>query len=133
MGVGGDRGKERGGVGGEGGGVGAGVGGEGEEGLWAGGVPLLRRLRSVRAVGGESVSKFEMPTILIVPSHELEQKVSFETRFQWTANTSLLCSCHDCTGNSLMPMSKSLIEPSPAATRIWFSCCSDQARSYNES
>lgn len=32
-----------------------------------------------------------------------------------------------------MPMSKSLIEPSPAATRTWFSCDSDQARSKRES
>ena len=36
-------------------------------------------------------------------------------------------------GNSSMPMSKSLMEPSPAAARTWFSCDSDQARSKRES
>ena len=36
-------------------------------------------------------------------------------------------------GNSSMPMSKSLMEPSPVATRTWFSCVSDQARSKRES
>lgn len=68
-------------------------------------------------------------TIFMVPSQELEQKVSLATRFQWTAKTSRLCSCHDCTGNWSRLMSKSLMEPSPAATRHWFSCDSDQARS----
>ena len=72
-------------------------------------------------------------TTLIVPSQELEQKVSFDTRFQCTANTSLMCSFQDWMGNSSMPMSKSLMEPSPAATRTWFSWDSDQARSKRES
>lgn len=71
--------------------------------------------------------------ILIVPSQELEQNVSFATRFQWTAKTSRLCSCHDWMGNSSRPMSKSLMEPSPVATTHWFSCASDQERSYRES
>ena len=38
-------------------------------------------------------------TIFIHPSQELEQNVSLETRFQCTANTSRLCSCHDWMGN----------------------------------
>ncbi len=68
-------------------------------------------------------------TILMVPSHELEQKVSLATRFQCTAKTSRLCSCHDWMGNWSRPMSKSLMEPSPVATAHWFSCDSDQQRS----
>jgi hypothetical protein len=36
---------------------------------------------------------------LIVPSQLEEMKLSFETRFQWTENTSRACSCHDWTGN----------------------------------
>ena len=72
-------------------------------------------------------------TIFTQPSHELEQKVSLPTRFQCTANTSRLCSCHDWTGNSSRPMSKSLIEPSPAAITSWFSCVSDHERSYSAS
>lgn len=37
------------------------------------------------------------------------------------------------TGNVSAAMSNSLIEPSPHATRSWFSLISDQARSYNAS
>ena len=55
-------------------------------------------------------------TIFMVPSQELEQKVSLATRFQWTAKASRLCSCHDCTGNWSRLISNSLMEPSPAAT-----------------
>ncbi len=72
-------------------------------------------------------------TILMVPSQELEQNVSFDTRFQCTEKTSRLCSCQDCTGKSLSAMSKSLIEPSPEATTAWFSCVSAQAMSKRES
>jgi len=36
--------------------------------------------------------------ILTVPSHELERKDSFETRFQCTEKTSRACSCHDRIG-----------------------------------
>ena len=34
-------------------------------------------------------------TTLIVPSQELEQNESFDTRFQCTAKTSLMCSFQD--------------------------------------
>lgn len=34
-------------------------------------------------------------TIFMVPSHDEEQNVSLDTRFQCTENTSRLCSCHD--------------------------------------
>ena len=77
----------------------------------------------------ENVVKGDRRTILMQPSHELEQKVSFPTRFHDTANTSRLCSCHDCTGKLSSPMSNSFIEPSPAATTTWFSCASDQETS----
>lgn len=70
---------------------------------------------------------------LIVPSQLEEMKLSFETRFQCTENTSRACSCHDWTGNWLSVMSKSLTEPSPPAVRIWFSCASDQVLSKRES
>jgi hypothetical protein len=68
-------------------------------------------------------------TILIQPSQELEQNVSFPTRFQCTAKTSRLCSCHDWTGKSSRPISNSFMEPSPQATTSWFSWVSDQERS----
>lgn len=85
---------------------------------------VLVRLRSQRS---------KQHATLIVPSHELEQNESLEARFQDTENTSRLCSCQDCTGKSSRPVSKSLIEPSPVATRTWFSCVSDHARSKRES
>lgn len=72
-------------------------------------------------------------TILIVPSHEEDAKVSLATRFQNTEKTSRLCSCHDWTGNCGTEMSKSLTEPSPHPTATWFSCASDQAVSKRES
>jgi len=72
-------------------------------------------------------------TILMVPSHELEQIVSFDTRFQWTEKTSRLCSCQERTGKLSRPMSNSLMEPSPEATMAWFSCASDQEMSKRES
>ena len=83
----------------------------------------------IRAVENGDVGSKGPRTTLIVPSQELEQNVSFDTRFQCTAKTSLICSFQDWMGNSSIPMSKSLTEPSPAATRTWFSCVSDQARS----
>lgn len=71
--------------------------------------------------------------ILIVPSHDDERKVSFATRFQWTAKTSRACSCHEAMGYVGTLMSKSLTEPSPPAVRSWFSCDSDQVLSKRES
>ena len=120
--VGGYGGEERRGVWAEGGAVGAGV--RWECVLW---------LRTVRVPLGLSVTgEFGVErgrTIFIVPSQELEQNVSLETRFQCTANTSRLWPCQFCTGNLSRPMSKSLIEPSPQATTSWFSCSSDHATS----
>lgn len=75
----------------------------------------------------------ESHTILMVPSHELEQNVSFDTKFQCTEKTSRLCSCQERTGKLSRPMSKSLMEPSPEATIAWFSCASDQEMSKRES
>lgn len=69
-------------------------------------------------------------TILTVPSHELEMKLSLVTGFQAVAKASRLCSWKIMTGNSLEPMSKSLSDPSPQATTSWFSLISDQAKSY---
>lgn len=69
-------------------------------------------------------------TILTVPSHELEIKLSLVTGFQAVAKASRLCSWKIMTGNSLMPISKSLSDPSPQATTSWFSLISDQAKSY---
>lgn len=56
--------------------------------------------------------------ILIVPSQELDKKVSFETRFQWTEKTSRACSLHDCIGNWSREISNSLMLPSPEPVRI---------------
>lgn len=87
--------------------------GEGNEGFGAVRIPLVDvnslSYASMKRLGGRR-------TILIQPSQELEQKVSLATRFQCTAKTSRLCSCHDWTGNSSRAISKSLMEPSPAAT-----------------
>lgn len=69
----------------------------------------------------------------MVPSHELEQNVSFDTKFQCTEKTSRLCSCQERTGKLSRAMSKSLMEPSPEATIAWFSCVSDQEMSKRES
>lgn len=110
---------------GERGGVGAGMGGDCHERLWTSWVPLGNGWLEYGYLGTEG----SLRTTFTVPSHELEQKLSLVTRFQCTAKTSLLCSFHDCTGKSSRPMSKSLTEPSPAATRTWFSCVSDQERS----
>lgn len=74
--------------------------------------------------------KLSKRTILTVPSHELEMKVSLVMGFQATAKASRLCSWKIMMGNSFMPMSKSLRDPSPHATTSWFSLISDQARSY---
>ena len=105
------------------------MGWEGQEGDVACGRPLWRMpLVEIRRKLEEGAR-----TTLIVPSHELEQNVSFATRFQCTEKTSLLCSFQLRIGNSSSPISKSLIEPSPVATTHWFPCSSDQARSYSES
>jgi hypothetical protein len=77
--------------------------------------------------GGKTWRGREDGTILMVPSHELEANVSFETRFHDTEYTSRLCSCHDCTGKLFSAMSNSFTDPSPHATTIWFSCASDHA------
>lgn len=77
-----------------------------------------------------SVYHLSRRTILTVPSHELEMKVSLVMGFQATAKASRLCSWKIMMGNSFMPMSKSLRDPSPQATTSWFSLISDQARSY---
>ena len=71
--------------------------------------------------------------ILIVPSQELERKMSFATRFQCTEKTSRVCSCQDCMGKLSRFMSNSFMLPSPDAVRIWFSCDSDQVVSKSES
>lgn len=66
----------------------------------------------------------------MVPSHELEAKVSLVMGLHATENVSLLCSWKFIMGKSLTLISYSFIEPSPQATRSWFSLISDQARSY---
>lgn len=72
-------------------------------------------------------------TILIVPSQLLLANVSLATKFQYTLNTSLLCSCQLCTGNCGTEISNSFTDPSPHPTTIWFSCASDHAVSKRES
>jgi hypothetical protein len=71
--------------------------------------------------------------IFIVPSQELERKVSLETRFQCTEKTSRACSCHDAMGYVGTLMSNSFTEPSPPAVRSCDSCDSDQVVSKSES
>src|SRR6201996_2238 len=63
---------------------------------------------------------------LIVPSHELDKKVSFVIKFQWTEKTSRLCSDQDAIGYWFSVMSNSLTLPSPVPTTIWFSWASLQ-------
>lgn len=72
-------------------------------------------------------------TILIVPSQLLLANVSLATKFQYTLNTSLLCSCQLCTGNCGTEISNNFTLPSPHPTTIWFSCASDHAVSKRES
>lgn len=70
-------------MGGKGGRVGAGVGGDGEEGVGAGGGPLGGLpLADVGWLGERQRAGTARRTIFMVPSQELEQKVSFATRFQ---------------------------------------------------
>lgn len=80
---------------GEGDAVGAAAYGEGLEGLRAGWRPLgdmvCERCLLGRGYGGGAEGGSGL-TILTVPSHELETKVSFVVWFQNTENVSLLCS-----------------------------------------
>lgn len=97
--VGGDGGEQGGIARGEGDAVGAGADGESLEGLRAGWGPLegvgrISRSRLVRGVGstpgGGEIETGH--TILTVPSHELDTKVSLVVWFQKTEKVSLLCS-----------------------------------------
>lgn len=120
--VGGDGGEEVWCMGGEEGRVGAGGCGEGLERA----LGLRRPLRTVALVWwvgrgrggaeGRGGGGAEGRTILTVPSQEAEQKVDLSTRFQFTENTSRVCSCHEATGRSVRVVSNSLMEPSPEAT-----------------
>lgn len=79
---------------GEGDAVGAAAYGEGLEGLWAGWRPLgdVGCERCLLGRGYCGLVAGRGLTILTVPSHELETKVSFVVWFQNTENVSLLCS-----------------------------------------
>jgi hypothetical protein len=99
-------------------------------GLWGLNSALYVQLCVGRVVIEDAALGFQ---ILIVPSQELERKVSFATRFQWTEKTSRACSVQDWMGKSERVMSKSLTEPSPPAVRSWFSFVSDHVVSKRES
>lgn len=60
--------------------------------MWGSTVFISYSLESWEAGG---VGRGGFRTTRMVPSQELEQKLSFDTRFQCTANTSRMCSFQD--------------------------------------